>query len=157
MYSFIARQPIFNLDMNTVAYELLFRDGMTNRFPDVSAEYATSRMISDQFLCIPVPRIANNHSSFINVPHQMIINGLGDTLPNEKVVIEILENAVPDDALFCAVKDMHDRGYQLALDDFTMDGTALCSIFLSSNLMSETMTMKISGNISTEKVSFCRA
>jgi EAL and modified HD-GYP domain-containing signal transduction protein len=49
-------------------------------------------MISDQFLCIPVPRIANNHSSFINV-HQMIINGLGDTLPNEKVVIEILENA----------------------------------------------------------------
>jgi EAL and modified HD-GYP domain-containing signal transduction protein len=25
----------------------------------------------------------------------MIINGLGDTLPNEKVVIEILENAVP--------------------------------------------------------------
>jgi c-di-GMP-related signal transduction protein len=69
----------------------------------------------------PCSRIANNHSSFINVPHQMIINGLGDTLPNEKVVIEILENAVPDDALFCAVKDMHDRGYQLALDDFTMD------------------------------------
>ena len=33
MYGFIARQPIFNLDMNTVAYELLFRDGMTNRFP----------------------------------------------------------------------------------------------------------------------------
>ncbi|WP_410753221.1 EAL and HDOD domain-containing protein [Citrobacter youngae] len=94
---------------------------MNNAFPDVSPEYATSRMISDQFLCIPVPRIANNHSSFINVPHQMIINGLGDTLPNEKVVIEILENAVPDDALFCAVKDMHDRGYQLALDDFTMD------------------------------------
>ncbi|HBV1539892.1 TPA: EAL and HDOD domain-containing protein [Citrobacter freundii] len=121
MYSFIARQPIFDTKMQTVAYELLFRDGMNNAFPDVSPEYATSRMISDQFLCIPVPRIANNHSSFINVPHQMIINGLGDTLPNEKVVIEILENAVPDDALFCAVKDMHDRGYQLALDDFTMD------------------------------------
>ena len=28
MYGFIARQPIFNPDMNTVAYELLFRDGM---------------------------------------------------------------------------------------------------------------------------------
>ena len=44
MYGFIARQPIFNPEMNTVAYELLFRDGMTNRFPDVSAEYATSRL-----------------------------------------------------------------------------------------------------------------
>ena len=50
MYGFIARQPIFNPDMNTVAYELLFRDGMANRFPDVSAEYPTSRMISDHFL-----------------------------------------------------------------------------------------------------------
>ncbi|HGW8374446.1 TPA: diguanylate phosphodiesterase, partial [Citrobacter freundii] len=56
MYSFIARQPIFDTKMQTVAYELLFRDGMNNAFPDVSPEYATSRMISDQFLCIPVPR-----------------------------------------------------------------------------------------------------
>lgn len=41
MYAFIARQPIFNTDMNTVAYELLFRDGMTNRFPDVSVMVPT--------------------------------------------------------------------------------------------------------------------
>jgi EAL and modified HD-GYP domain-containing signal transduction protein len=68
MYGFIARQPIFNPEMNTVAYELLFRDGMTNRFPDVSAEYATSRMISDQFLCVPSQRIAGAHTSFINFP-----------------------------------------------------------------------------------------
>jgi EAL and modified HD-GYP domain-containing signal transduction protein len=55
MYSFIARQPIFDRKMQTVAYELLFRDGMKNSFPDVSPEYATSRVISDQFLCIPIP------------------------------------------------------------------------------------------------------
>jgi EAL and modified HD-GYP domain-containing signal transduction protein len=30
MYSFIARQPIFDTKMQTVAYELLFRDGMNN-------------------------------------------------------------------------------------------------------------------------------
>ncbi|MEW5126423.1 HDOD domain-containing protein [Citrobacter freundii] len=121
MYSFIARQPIFDSKMQTVAYELLFRDGMNNAFPDVSPEYATSKMISDQFLCIPIHRIAGKHSSFINVPHQMIISGLVDTLPGEKVVIEILEDVVPDDALFSAVKSMHEKGYQLALDDFTLD------------------------------------
>lgn len=121
MYSFIARQPIFDRKMQTVAYELLFRDGMKNSFPDVSPEYATSRVISDQFLCIPIPRIADNHSSFINVPHRMIISGLGDTLPNDKVVIEILEDAIPDDELFLAVRELHDNGYQLALDDFTLD------------------------------------
>jgi EAL and modified HD-GYP domain-containing signal transduction protein len=85
------------------------------------------RVISDQFLCIPIPRIADNHSSFINVPHRMIISGLGDTLPNDKVVIEILEDAIPDDELFLAVRELHDNGYQLALDDFTLDsaGTGL--------------------------------
>jgi EAL and modified HD-GYP domain-containing signal transduction protein len=36
------------------------------------------------------------------------------------VVIEILENAIPDERLFDAVKDLHNKGYQLALDDFTM-------------------------------------
>jgi EAL and modified HD-GYP domain-containing signal transduction protein len=35
MYSFIARQ-LFLTQMQTVAYELLFRDGMNNAFPDVS-------------------------------------------------------------------------------------------------------------------------
>lgn len=121
MYSFIARQPIFNKELKTVAYELLFRDGMNNFFPEVSNEYATSKIISDQFLCIPLSNTLGNHSSFINVPHQMIISGLVDTLPVDDVVIEILEDAVPDNALYCAVKEMHAKGYQLALDDFMLD------------------------------------
>ena len=55
------------------------------------------------------------------VPHQMIISGLVDTLPVDDVVIEILEDAVPDNALYCAVKEMHAKGYQIALDDFMLD------------------------------------
>ncbi|SVW97901.1 Uncharacterised protein [Klebsiella pneumoniae] len=38
MFSFVARQAIFDENMNTVGYELLFRDSMTNRFPDVTPE-----------------------------------------------------------------------------------------------------------------------
>lgn len=120
MYGFIARQPIFNPEMNTVAYELLFRDGMTNRFPDVSAEYATSRMISDQFLCVPSQRIAGAHTSFINFPSRMVIDRSGEALDKESVVIEILEDAVPGAELLQAVREMNAHGYQFALDDFTL-------------------------------------
>lgn len=120
MYAFIARQPIFDKDMNTVAYELLFRDGMNNRFPDVSAEYATSRMISDQFLCVPAQRIAGRHTSFINFPFRMVIDRSAEALDRERVVIEILEDALPEEALFQAVKSMSERGYRFALDDFTL-------------------------------------
>ncbi|WP_414149629.1 EAL and HDOD domain-containing protein [Enterobacter sp. BNK-18] len=120
MYGFIARQPIFNLDMNTVAYELLFRDGMTNRFPDVSAEYATSRMISDQFLSVPSQRIAGEHTSFINFPSRMIIDRSAEALDKNNVVIEILEDADPGEALLQAVREMYEHGYCFALDDFTL-------------------------------------
>ena len=120
MYGFIARQPIFNPEMKTVAYELLFRDGMTNRFPDVSAEYATSRMISDQFLCVPSQRIAGAHTSFINFPSRMVIDRSGEALDKESVVIEILEDAVPGAELLQAVREMNAHGYQFALDDFTL-------------------------------------
>ncbi|EKK4066557.1 signal transduction protein, partial [Cronobacter sakazakii] len=50
MYSFIARQPIFDASLNTVAYELLYRDGLTNAFPPVTAEFATSQLLADHFL-----------------------------------------------------------------------------------------------------------
>ena len=33
MYGYIARQPIFNADKETIGYELLFRDGEANAFP----------------------------------------------------------------------------------------------------------------------------
>lgn len=121
MYSFVARQPVFDRDLHTVAYELLFRSGLNNYFPNVKPEYATSQMISDQFLGTPLYRLVGEHLSFINFPYQMIIQGLADTLPREKVVIEILEDAEPDDALLDAVRRLHALGYTLALDDFTMD------------------------------------
>lgn len=120
MYAFIARQPIFNTDMNTVAYELLFREGMTNHFPDVSAEYATSRMISDQFLCVPSQRIAGTHTSFINFPSRMVIDRSAEALDKDNVVIEILEDAIPGEELLQAVKEMNAHGYRFALDDFTL-------------------------------------
>lgn len=50
MYSYVARQPILDIGKNTVGYELLFRDGPKNSFPDMDAEQATSRLLSDYFM-----------------------------------------------------------------------------------------------------------
>ena len=121
MYSFIARQPIFDKSMSTVAYELLFRDGMTNRFPDVSPEYATKQIISDLFLSTSLPRLVGNNSCFINFPPEMIVQGFADTLPYDKVVIEILETAKPTEELYVAVRRLFGWGFKIALDDFTLE------------------------------------
>ncbi|MEH0834187.1 EAL and HDOD domain-containing protein [Pectobacterium cacticida] len=120
MYSFVARQPILNLRRQTVAYELLFRMDVTNQFPDVSPEFATAQLISDQFLTNPLTKNIIEKPYYINFPYQMLINGHAEVLPHEKVVIEILENAVPDNALLSAVKKLKRKGFKIALDDFSM-------------------------------------
>ncbi|AMO49412.1 EAL and modified HD-GYP domain-containing signal transduction protein [Kosakonia oryzendophytica] len=118
MYSFVARQAIFDKQLNTVGYELLFRDSMDNRFPDISAEQATTQLIEEQFLSAPVGRKSDNSTVYVNFPYQLLVEGLAETLPKDRVVIEILEDAKPDGKLLETVKRLHNSGFRIALDDF---------------------------------------
>ncbi|MGL4752126.1 MAG: EAL and HDOD domain-containing protein [Aeromonadaceae bacterium] len=121
MYSFVARQPILDEHQRPVAYELLFRKGLSNSFPDISAEQATTLLIAEQFLSQPIQQLVGEHRCYINFPYSLLLNGLADALPREQVVIEILEDAEPDDKLFSCVKSLKEKGFRLALDDFTLD------------------------------------
>lgn len=120
MFSFVARQAIFDNQLNTVGYELLFRDSMTNRFPDVSSEQATTQLIEEQFFGAPIGRKNENNSVYVNFPHQLLIDGLAETLPKNRVVIEILETSSPDQVLLETVKRMQTQGFRIALDDFSL-------------------------------------
>lgn len=122
MYSFVAKQPILNTQRKTVAYELLFRNGLTNGFPQgISAEKATTTLISEQFLDQSINKLVGNCLCFINFPYSLIVENLVDFLPVEKVVIEILEDCTPDDNLLRSIQELKEKGFKIALDDFTMD------------------------------------
>ncbi len=121
MYSFVARQPILDQHQRPVAYELLFREGLSNQFPNVSAEHATTCLIAEQFLSQPIQQLVGEHACYINFPYSLILNGLADSLPVEQVVIEILEDAEPDEQLLASVIRLKNKGHRLALDDFTLD------------------------------------
>ena len=120
MYSYVARQPILDRALKTHAYELLFRDSLDNVFPPISAQLATSRLVTEQFLQQNIDQLLGGHPCFINFPHSLLLDGLAECLPQDKVVIEILEDAEPDDALLDKVIQLHGMGYRLALDDFTL-------------------------------------
>ncbi len=52
MYSYVARQPIFNRKQQTIGYELLFRDGESNAFPNIDANEATCRLVMENYMAI---------------------------------------------------------------------------------------------------------
>jgi len=116
-YSYVARQPIFDSERNAVAYELLFRDGPKNTFPDVEAELATSRLLSDQFLSVHYKSLGKKRG-YVNFPQQSLINQIPALFPSNSIVVEILEDCEPSDELLTAIKELYKKGYTLALDDF---------------------------------------
>ena len=117
-----ARQPIFDANMNLVAYELLFRGAQ------VAGETATSKVLlaaldHDIFdvsqAAVPV---------FVNFPAQILF----ETPPfdPEKLVIEVLEDVEPTPELVQQLRRLRESGFRIALDDFelTADNDALLSV-----------------------------
>ncbi|NOH79425.1 EAL domain-containing protein [Vibrio sp. RE86] len=116
-YSYIARQPILDTDKHTVGYELLFRDGPKNTFPEIDPEQATSRLLSDHFLSTHYETLGDK-LGFVNFPYQSLVNRVPTLFPADNLVVEILENCEPTQELLEAVKEMSSLGYKIALDDF---------------------------------------
>lgn len=118
MIAHIARQAIYSADKNVVAYELLFRDGKQNCFPDISPDEATSNMLANSHLSIGLENITSNKIAFINFHQDTLIHRFPTTLDRKKTVIEIVETIEVTQALVDACKHVKSLGYTLALDDF---------------------------------------
>ncbi|PSW19351.1 HDOD domain-containing protein [Photobacterium sanctipauli] len=121
MYSYVARQPIFNRQQRTAGYELLFRDGESNAFPDIEENRATCRLLVENFLAVGENPATHGKRCFINFPYKSLVRLLPTLLPKKRVVIEVLESCEPDDELFLAIRRLNKLGYMIALDDFDMD------------------------------------
>ncbi|EMA2482375.1 HDOD domain-containing protein [Vibrio fluvialis] len=120
MYTtYVARQPILNAKRQTLGYELLFRDGEENAFPEhMDSDRATYRLIVENFLAMGTnPSIARSRC-FINFPYKSLLRRLPLTLPKDQIVVEVLETCEPTDELLAAIRELGSRGYLIALDDF---------------------------------------
>ncbi|GLO62672.1 histidine kinase [Vibrio sp. MACH09] len=115
--SYFARQPIMNRDRKTVGYELLYRDGPRNSFPEVDAEYATKLLLSNYFLS-GSNAVLDNKLGSVNFPYQSILNRLPALFPKNALMIDILSDCPPTEELLDAVKELSERGYKIALDNF---------------------------------------
>ena len=116
MFSYVAKQPILDADKNTVGYELLYRNGLTNAYPkEITAEAATATLITQQFIDNKISSLVGDKLCFINFPYPLFVHNIIDFLPVDQVVIEVLEDCVPNDALFEHIKSLKSKGFRIAL------------------------------------------
>jgi len=121
MYCYVARQPIFNRQKDVTGYELLFRDGVDNCFPNIDEDEATSKLITQHHLMLGVEKITSGKQAFINFSADTLIHHFPTSIDPDSMVIEILETVPISDELLTACKELHKMGYRLALDDHDFD------------------------------------
>lgn len=115
---FVARQPIFNKNKKIYAYELLFRTGLSNSFPDIDGEIATTSLLSSSFFTVGIDKVAAGKIAFINFTEEQIAKGTPQLFSSRKMMVEILENVDPSDEIIASCNVLKKEVCGLALDDF---------------------------------------
>jgi c-di-GMP-related signal transduction protein len=116
---FVARQAIFDRQLDVFGYELLFRSCQNNVYDGTDGALASSQVISSSFYSIGVENILGGKRAFINFPRKLLVEDCASLLPSKIAIIEILETVEADEGVLTACAELRRRGYLLALDDFT--------------------------------------
>ncbi len=116
----VARQPIFDQGTCLVGYELLFRgrNGETAMVLDDRA--ATSTVILDGLFDVGLLDLVGDNVAYVNVTRDFLLSVRPLPLPARRVVLELLEDQIVDDALLRVLEDLVAEGFTIALDDFRL-------------------------------------
>lgn len=115
---FVGRQPILDRELNTYAYELLFRPGLGNEAGFLDGEKATAQVIYNTLMEIGLDDLVGTSLAFINFTRDFLIGDIAHLLPPDRVVLEVLENVEIDVKLIKGVSSLAAAGFTIALDDF---------------------------------------
>jgi EAL and modified HD-GYP domain-containing signal transduction protein len=119
---FVARQPVLDRERNLIAYELLFRGSGDAGEARVTDDVQATTMVARALRNLGVRTVVGGAKAFINVDAASLMSGLIETLPADRVVIELLETISVDRSIVRRCRDLKAKGYRLALDDFTRYG-----------------------------------
>ncbi|MCP3914010.1 MAG: HDOD domain-containing protein [bacterium] len=118
METFIARQPIFDIKMQVIGYELLHRSGWNAAFDGSDPDRATLELLNNSLLVNRLEDLTDGKLGFVNVTENLLQQDVIQILPPEHTVVEVLETVRPTPEVVQAVRALKDAGHKIALDDF---------------------------------------
>lgn len=116
----LARQAIFDRERKLYGYELLYRSHTgAGAFDGTAADVATMQVLSNTLMSIGPDKVLGGKKAFVNFDHRLLRENMHAALPQDSVIIEILETVEPTEDLVALCRSVAGQGYSLALDDFT--------------------------------------
>lgn len=114
----IARQAILDANRKVFGYELLYRAQAGDRSCTTAGDLAASRVLTDAVLAIGLDALTGGAPAFVNFTRELLLEDAALLLPAKSVVIELREDIMVDADVVKVCRDLQERGYTLALDDF---------------------------------------
>jgi len=116
---FIGRQPILDRNHQLFAYELLFRSGARVNAANVQDNLAaTASVINHAFAELGIEQAMGPYKGFINCDEHLLLSDILEVLPTDKIVLEVLETVELTPQIIERCRELKQRGFTLALDDF---------------------------------------
>ncbi len=119
---YIARQPIFNRNMQIYGYELLYRQSNNNFYEGADDDLATASLLDDFFLT-EFDDLVGKKRGFVNFSSKLLLDKVPLMMPKDQTVVEILERVNVTQEIVDVCREIKNEGYLLALDDFILDHT----------------------------------
>ncbi|WP_052666475.1 EAL and HDOD domain-containing protein [Nitriliruptor alkaliphilus] len=111
----LARQPILDVDVEVVGYQLLHRDVDVPRQPRAAS--ASAALVVDGLLTLGRRDLTGGADAWITVTEELLRSGTLLDLPTDGIVLGLPAGAVPDEQLRTALHEHRTAGYRICLDD----------------------------------------
>lgn len=115
---YIARQPIYDKELQVIGYELLYRNSELNHAYFDDGDKASSDTIVNSFIHIGIDNLVGTSLAFVNMPTEFILDENLIPMFHEQTVLELLEDIDPTDEIIEGIHRLKAKGYKIALDDY---------------------------------------
>lgn len=116
---YLARQPIYNRQLDVVGYELLYREDDRDQARFSDGTRASSRLIINTFIGLGLENIVGSNPAFINLTEDFFFHEQPIPMSNEQIVLELRVDQPPHGKVFDSLQELSRKGYRIALDDFS--------------------------------------
>jgi len=124
---FLARQPILNRSQRLVAYELLYRNAETGSADFTDGTAATASVIAHASE-LGMQHVVGEQTAYVNVDTEGLMSDFIHFLPNDKVMLEVLETVEATPEVLARVIELKQAGYKFALDDVVGSSDSLTKL-----------------------------
>jgi len=122
LFTYLARQPIFDRQQEIKGYELLYRDGRSGNMANIYDDDAATRgVLSDALTVFGLSSLTRGRPAFVNFTRNLLLGDFAQMADPGEIIIELSAGEEFDSRLTRKLIELQRAGYILALDGYTGD------------------------------------